>query len=158
VSEATNIPGNRDIDEAAREAREEAILRPYHRAIAAAIRRRQAAGWRTVLVSLHSFTPVYEGTKRPWQAAVLHGEQAAYALDVLSVLQAEPDLVVGDNEPYSLTALSDYTVPQHAWSQGLDHVELEIRQDLIGKPAGQAEWAARIARLLQTAEARRMST
>lgn len=158
VSEAVAVPANRGLDRDARQAREDEILHPYHAAIAAALARRAGAGRRTVLVALHSFTPSYLGEERPWQAAILHGDHGDYARFVLSLLQGEPDLVVGDNEPYSLTAASDYTVPLHAWSERLDHVELEIRQDLIAKAAGQAEWAARFARLLEAAEARRTSS
>lgn len=157
MSEATPVPGNTGILPEERRARETEILAPYQAAIAAAIARRSAAGRRTVLVALHSFTPVYAGVARPWHAGILHGEHAGYARRALSLLQAEPDLVVGDNEPYSLTAVSDYTVPLHAWSAGLENVELEIRQDLIAKAAGQAEWAGRIARLLAAAEERRTS-
>ena len=153
VSEATAIPANQAPapDEVA--AREAAILHPYHAAIAALLARRRAAGRRTVLVALHSFTPVYDGVARPWHAGILHdGAHGAYAGRVLAAMQRAPDLVIGDNEPYALTALSDYTVPLHAWQAGLDHVELEIRQDLISRPRGQAEWAARFARWLAAAE------
>ncbi len=158
VSEATAVPANRALDLAHIRARECEILHPYHAAIASLLARRRDAGRRTVLVALHSFTPVYDGVGRPWHAAILHGEgegggeRSAYARRVLATMQSEPDLVIGDNEPYSLTALSDYTVPLHAWQHGLDHVELEIRQDLISKRRGQAEWAARFASWLASVE------
>lgn len=160
ISEATGIPGNASVDDVARASRESEILAPYHAAIAAALDRRAAEGRETVLVALHSFTPVYLGEVRRWHAGVLHDPVAPRGLspgvgpglpgEVLARLRAEGDLVVGDNEPYTLTASSDYTVPLHAWSRALDHVELEVRQDLIDTPAGQAEWAARIARVLAT--------
>src|SRR6266481_9540033 len=57
ISETTVIPGNRDLGDAARAARVEAIFRPYHDGIAAAPDRRSAAGGTSVLVALHSFTP-----------------------------------------------------------------------------------------------------
>ena len=153
VSEATAVPANRALDPACVGAREGEILHPYHAAIASLLGRRRAAGQRTVLVALHSFTPVYDGVARPWHAGILHdAAHGSYAGRVLAAMQLAPDLVIGDNEPYALTALSDYTVPLHAWSAGLDHVELEIRQDLISKPRGQAEWAARLACWLASAE------
>ena len=73
---------------------------------------------------------------------------------MLDLLRAEGDLTVGDNEPYAITGSSDYTVPVHGEERGLPHVEIEIRQDLIADPAGQAAWAARLARLLPIADAR----
>ena len=159
VSERTAIPFNQALSAAGRREREDEILLPYQRAIASCITRRRAAGQRTILVALHSFTPVYDGVGRPWHAGILHENtdpavRDCFAVRVLRVLRAEPGLVVGDNEPYRLTAASDYTIPLHAWSAGLDHVELEVRQDLIGRSAGQAEWAARMARLLRTAAER----
>ena len=66
-------------------------------------------------------------------------------------LRAEGVLVVGENEPYRVTDLTDYTVPVHGERRGLPHVEIEIRQDLITEPAGQREWAERLARLLPAA-------
>ena len=161
VSEATAIPANRAPDPGHVAAREREILHPYHAAIAALLARRRDADRRTVLVALHSFTPVYEGVARPWHAAILHdGETSGrgYARRVLALMQREPDLTIGDNEPYALSALSDYTVPLHAWRLGLDHVELEIRQDLISKPRGQAEWAAHFAKWLAAAEREAVDT
>ena len=154
-SENTAIPANADLPHPDRTARETEILEPYHNAIATTLARRP----RTILVALHSFTPVYDGVERPWHAAVLHETDGAvddrFAVRVLSRLADEPGLVVGDNQPYRLTAASDYSVPRPAWSAGLDHVELEVRQDLIAGKAGQAEWAARLARLLIAAERER---
>ena len=54
---------------------------------------------------------------------------------------------MGDNQPYSMDG-TDFTVPHHAVARGLDYLELEVRQDLIGEPAGQAEIAAAIAPML----------
>jgi len=70
------------------------------------------------------------------------------------LLRAEGDLIVGENEPYRVSDLTDYTVPVHGERRGLPHVEIEIRQDLIADEAGQAAWAARFARLLPTAVGR----
>jgi predicted N-formylglutamate amidohydrolase len=55
--------------------------------------------------------------------------------------------LVGDNQPYRMDG-TDYTAPRHAIAAGLDYLELEVRQDLIADPAGQAEAAALLAPLL----------
>jgi len=73
---------------------------------------------------------------------------------MLELLRAEGNLAVGANEPYAITGDSDYTVPVHGEGRGLDHVEIEIRQDLIADGAGQAAWARRMARLLAEADKR----
>jgi predicted N-formylglutamate amidohydrolase len=153
ISETTTIPGNIGLDAAARTARVAAIFRPYHERIAAALDRRAAERRPTVLVALHSFTPVYTGVARPWHAAVLFNRDARFAHALFTLLRAEGDLVVGENEPYRVSDLTDYTVPVHGERRGLLHVEIEIRQDLIAAPAGQALWAQRLARLLPIAAA-----
>ena len=153
ISETTKIPGNRGLTEAARTARIDAIFRPYHNMIAAALDRRVAAGRASVLVALHSFTPVFKGLARPWHAAVLYNRDARLASPLFELLRAEDGLVVGDNEPYRVTDLTDYTVPVHGERRGLPYVEIEIRQDQIAEPTGQSAWAERLARLLPAAYA-----
>jgi predicted N-formylglutamate amidohydrolase len=153
TSEATEIPGNRSLDEAERAARVDAIFRPYHDAIAAALDRRAAADRASVLVALHSFTPVFKGVSRPWHVAVLFNRDPRLAHALAELLRADGSLMVGENEPYRVSDLTDYTVPVHGERRGLPHVEIEIRQDLITDPSGQSEWAERLARLLPAAYA-----
>ncbi|MGA8381473.1 MAG: N-formylglutamate amidohydrolase [Stellaceae bacterium] len=153
ISEDTPIPGNCGLDPAGRTARIEAVFRPYHDRIGAALDRRRAVGRPTMLVALHSFTPVYKGVSRPWHVGVLYNRDARLAHPFLGLLRAEGDLTVGDNEPYRVTDQTDYTVPVHGERRGLPYLEIEIRQDLIGEPSGQANWAERLARLLPAAHA-----
>ena len=150
-SDGTVVPGNQGLDQAARDARRDAIFIPYQEALAAALDARQAAGRRSVLVAVHSFTPTMSGRSRPWHAGVLYNHDPRYGRALLALLHGEGDLVVGDNEPYALSDLDDYTVPVHGEQRGLLHAELEIRQDLIAEPDGQRGWAERLARLLPLA-------
>jgi predicted N-formylglutamate amidohydrolase len=153
ISEDTEIPGNRGLDEAERDARVNAIFRPYHDAIAAALDRRAVAGRASVVVALHSFTPVFKGVARPWHVAVLFNRDPRLAHALAELLRAEDNLMVGENEPYRVSDLTDYTIPVHGERRGLPHIEIEIRQDLITDPAGQREWAERLGRLLPAAYA-----
>ena len=102
---------------------------------------------------MHSFTPVMNGVERPWHAGVLYHQDTRFAHPLLRALGAEGDLVVGDNQPYSVAPSSDYAVPVHGEGRGLVHVELEIRQDLIADEAGQQAWAERLARLFSGLQA-----
>jgi predicted N-formylglutamate amidohydrolase len=68
------------------------------------------------------------------------------------MLRRESDLVIADNEPYFVSDETDYTIPRHGEARLLPHVEVEIRQDLVGDDAGQTEWAARLTQALQDAE------
>jgi predicted N-formylglutamate amidohydrolase len=154
VSEATAIPGNAGLTKEARTARRQAIFDPYHAAIVDLLDRRAVAGRRTVLVAMHSFTPVFKNVIRMVEIGVLYHHETPLSRIMLDLLRAEGDLVVGDNEPYAITDTSDYTAPVHGEARGLDHVEIEIRQDLIAGSSGQASWAERMARLLVAADKR----
>jgi predicted N-formylglutamate amidohydrolase len=154
VSELTRVPGNQAIPPTEREARRRAIFLPYHQRITELLDRRDAAKRRTVLVAMHSFTPVFKGETRTIEIGVLYNRDARLARILRDLLRAEGKLAVGDNAPYAITDTSDYTVPVHGEGRGLPHVEIEIRQDLIGDAAGQVAWATRLARLLPIADAR----
>ena len=132
--------------EADRRARE--ISYPYHAEISDEIDRRRAAGRLCVLVFVHSFTLVFLGLPRPWHAGVLYNRDARLAEPLLQLLRGEGDLVVGCNQPYAASDLSDYSLVQHGERRDIPYVELEIRQDLIADEAGQAAWAERLACLL----------
>ncbi len=147
TSDGTAIPGNAGLSGSQRQQRIGAIHAPYHARIAAELDRRRAAGRPTLLVMMHSFTPAMNGTQRPWHAGVLYHRDTRFAHALLQALRDEGDLVVGDNQPYSVSSTSDYAVPVHGEGRGLVHVELEIRQDLIAGDAGQQAWAERLARV-----------
>jgi predicted N-formylglutamate amidohydrolase len=154
VSEVTPIPGNEGLSEPDRAARRRAIFDPYHAAIAALLDARAAAGRRTILVAMHSFTPVFKGIARQVEIGVLYHHETALSRIMLDLLRGEGALVVGANEPYAITDDSDYTVPVHGEDRGLAHLEIEIRQDLIAEPAGQSAWARRMTRLFLEADRR----
>jgi predicted N-formylglutamate amidohydrolase len=147
ISEATVIPGNEAITREAALTRQQAIFDPYHRRIAEVIEARLRASIPTVLVSLHSFTPVYAGIARPWHIGTLYHRDTRLPPLLLKLLRAEADLVVGDNEPYAVSDETDYTIPVHGEARGLMNTGIEIRQDLITDPAGQKAWADRLARI-----------
>jgi predicted N-formylglutamate amidohydrolase len=151
MSEATAIPGNRDLSEAERQARAGEIFWPYHDRIAAELNRRIRAKRATAVIAIHSFTPVFKGVGRPWHVGVLYNRDPRLAHILKRLLESEGGLVVGDNEPYAVGDLTDYTVPVHGEKRGLPHVEIEIRQDLIGEADGQRIWADRLTRLLPEA-------
>ncbi len=143
TSDGTPIPGNADPDVKARIA---AIHAPYHAAIAAMLDSRAGAGRATIILALHSFTPIMAGIARPWHCGILHGGgDADFAIRMLRALESRGDIIVGDNQPYRMDA-TDHSIPRHAFPRGLPYAEIEIRQDLIGDVARQRQWADRLAR------------
>ncbi|HSS65893.1 MAG TPA: N-formylglutamate amidohydrolase [Gammaproteobacteria bacterium] len=144
-SEDTMIPGNVGLMPGEIEARAREIFHPYHDTIRDLLDLRIAAARPTVLVAMHSCTPVYLGVSRPWHVGVLYDKDPTFARILLELLHGEGKLIVGDNEPYFLTSDKDYAVPVHGEQRGIPHVEIEIRQDLIQSESGQTEWAERMA-------------
>jgi predicted N-formylglutamate amidohydrolase len=152
ISEATAIPGNEGLSSEAAAIRRREIFDPYHRRIDEIIDARLTREQPTVLVSLHSFTPLYAGVARPWHIGTLYNHDRTLPPLLLQHLRAEDDLVVGDNEPYAVSDQTDYTIPVHGEKRSLINTGIEIRQDLIGDQAGQRQWAERLARILRQIE------
>jgi predicted N-formylglutamate amidohydrolase len=151
ISEHTPIPGNVGLSAADRQARADAIFTPYHDRIRNLLDAR--AGRPTVLVAMHSFTPRFKGESRAMHVGVLYYKKTRLAEIMLDLLRREGDIEVGDNAPYAITENSDYSIPTHGQARGLEHLEIEIRQDLIESEDGQDFWAERFARLLTAANA-----
>jgi len=147
-SDGTTIPGNLGLSSEDRQERVRLIHEPYHEAIADLLDARAEAGLGTILVALHSFTPVFGGERRVWDAGVLHGGPGdTYGRRVLALLQARTDWVIGDNQPYAFDG-TDYTIPRHAFARRLPWLELEIRQDHLSSPEQIEDVAGALAPLL----------
>ncbi len=143
--DGTIIPANRHIDEAEITRRKEAYYRPYHAAVGALA----AARDDIIIVAMHSFSPKLNGrAPRPWEVGILHAAQdERFGVPLIERLQQEPDLTVGDNEPYAGHLPGD-SVDRHALRDGRLNALVEIRQDLIVDTSGQHAWADRLARAL----------
>ena len=148
ISDGTVVPGNRDLDAAAREARIETFFQPYHDAIDAQLDAMQAAGRVPALVSMHSFTPIMHGLQRPWEIGILWNRDPRLPRPLMDRLRAE-GFSVGDNEPYSGADGHGYTQHTHGDSRGLANVLIEVRQDLVDTQQGAALWAERLAAALE---------
>lgn len=146
--DGTIIPGNRGADSAEIERRLDLLYRPYH----AAYERLAARRPDTVIVAIHSFTPSLRGRPpRPWHVGVLHSYlDGRLSQALLARLKAEPDLCIGDNEPYDGHLPGD-AIDRHALQSGRHNTLIELRNDLIATEAEQAHWAARLAPILAEA-------
>jgi len=151
ISELTPTPGNVGLIENQKRARVREIFLPYHDTIETELDRRRQEGRRAVLIAMHSFTLVFKGAARPSHAGVLYNRDPRFTDILMALLKREEGLLIGDNEPYSVSDASDYTIPVHGERRGLPHVEIEIRQDLIADTSGQRAWGALLARLLPQA-------
>jgi predicted N-formylglutamate amidohydrolase len=144
LSDGAIIPGNARLGEDDIVKRVERYYLPYDAAISAAISRAVAAGYPPAIVSLHSFTPVWKTTPRPWHVGVLWDQNPRLATMLIERLRQEPDLVVGDNEPY-IGGLAGDTIDRHATLRGLPDALIEVRQDLIATDETAQGWGERLA-------------
>jgi predicted N-formylglutamate amidohydrolase len=142
LSDGRIIPGNRAVgaEEIAHRLKE--FYAPYHAAIEAEIARGRDAGRVPAIVSMHSFTPAWKGTRRRWEVGVLWDRDGRLAKPLLAQL-ARAGFVTGDNEPYS-GELENDCMYRHGTMHGLPHVLIEMRQDLIATPQAAEAFALRL--------------
>jgi len=145
VSEVHPIPGNAELPAADRQARAERFYAPFRDAVAACLDGRAKAGRPTVLVTVHSFAPVFNGVARDVDIGILHDSDARFADAMLQAAAGEALLTVRRNAPYSAADGVTHTLRTHAVPRGLLNVMIEIRNDLIADAGAQAAMARRLA-------------
>jgi predicted N-formylglutamate amidohydrolase len=152
LSDGRIIPGNARVtaDEIAR--RRDLFWRPYRAAIAATIEAMIARGPMPAVVSLHSFTPAWRSSPRPWEVGILWDRDPRFAVPLMAALAAD-GLCVGDNEPYDGALVGD-TLDEEVTRRGLAGLLIETRQDLVGGQADAAAFADRLEHSLRPVLAR----
>lgn len=155
VSEVFPIPGNAAISPEERLRRTQAVYHPFHSDLAGVISDRIAQGLRPVVVTVHSFTPVYHGAPRAVEFGVIHDDTRAgddaFARAILSATWAMTDLRAELNAPYSARDGVTHLLRRQAVPFGLPHAMLEIRNDLIASQAAEEVMAELLAPVLSRA-------
>jgi predicted N-formylglutamate amidohydrolase len=147
-SDGVDVPGNAHLNEARRQQRAETLYWPYHHAVRDQLTSLESSVRAPALLAIHSFTPTMNGLERPWQVGILWDKDPRIPVPMMDALRQMPGLVVGDNEPYSGRHPADFTIDHHAEAEGLPHVSLEVRQDLITTDEGADRWADVLAEVL----------
>lgn len=148
-SEVFDIPGNTALDQAARDARTEALYQPFRRALANLLADRVAAEREPVIVTMHSFTPVYFGKPRAVEIGILHDSDTRLADAMLAGAEGAGRYNVCRNEPYGPADGVTHTLKEHGLANGLPNVMIEIRNDLVQDEAGQGAVADYLTGLLR---------
>ena len=150
ISETTHIPGNLNLSPDDKLMRIHEIYRPFHAAIADLLDRRAAEGTRSMVVTIHSFTPVYKGRPRAVELGILHDRDTGLADKLITSF---PTVDARLNEPYGPKDGVLHTLNLHAAPRGLRHAMIEIRNDFLSDERGQGEWAERLSASLVHAAA-----
>lgn len=138
ASDGVEIPGNLALGAAARAARIAEVFRPFHETVEACFEKYP----RRIALSIHSFTSSLGGVSRPWDVGFLFRKDAETSHHLSRLfMDAKPNLSIGMNQPYQIDDTSDWFVPHHGEARAIPHSLIEIRNDLIRGPQGQAEWA-----------------
>ncbi len=149
LSDGSIIPGNRNVDQAQIAYRIAQYHQPYHAAITSQIDHMLGQGGQAVLISLHSFTPIWKAWPRPWEIGILWDRDSRLAEPLLHHLD-QAGFSVGDNEPYH-GALENDCMNIHGTKRGLPHCLIEIRQDLIDTEVKTTHLAKRLKPVLDAA-------
>ncbi len=127
-SEVFEIPGNKDLTEAQKSERVENIYLPFKDGLRSVI---SGGGHLKVMVTVHSFTPVYFGGQRDLHIGILHDSDSRLADAMLETAEDFTSLDVRRNEPYGPEDGVTHTLIEHGLHHGLLNVMIEIRNDLL---------------------------
>ncbi|MEM5470575.1 N-formylglutamate amidohydrolase [Hoeflea sp. AS60] len=147
-SEIFDVPGNAGLSASDKARRADALYHPFHQAIDGVIDERLAQGRSVVLVTIHSFTPVYFGKQRDGHLGILHDDDSRLADAMLDAAASLELSQVSRNYPYGPEDGVTHTLKRHGLTRQIANVMLEVRNDLICDDTGRAIWAARIGELL----------
>lgn len=139
-SEIHDIPGNAAITPEDRRRRTEAVYLPWHDALHGLVMRRLALGLQPVLVTIHSFTPVYFGKPRAVEFGIINDADPALPQAIHRAAQTTR-LRAELNQPYSAADDVTHTLRVIATPYGLPNAMLEVRNDLIADAEAQEAMA-----------------
>ncbi len=133
-SEIYAIPGNCNLDDAERAMRVAEIYLPFRDGLAAVLDDRATRHQRTVLVTVHTFTPIYFGRRRVVDIGILHDRDSRLADAMLAAAAGIGSrFLVRRNEPYGPADGVTHTLIEHGIARGIPNVMIEVRNDLVGE-------------------------
>ncbi|WP_417725420.1 N-formylglutamate amidohydrolase [Salipiger sp.] len=133
-SETVMIPGNADLDEAARETRIREVYEPFSEALTSLIAARRESGDEIALVTVHSFTPTWFGVPRAVEIGIVHDEDRRLSDAMLIEAHRFPHRRIARNLPYGPAEGVTHTLQRHGVAEGLFNVMIEVRNDLLTTP------------------------
>jgi predicted N-formylglutamate amidohydrolase len=138
-TEVCAVPGNMDLTHAERQARVAEIYLPFHAALADLIVRKRADGKRPIVVTVHSFTPIFRGERRDVEIGFLHGRDGRLAGALRDFCAGRSTYDVRLNQPYGPTDGVLHTIEKHLGDSPFPYVMIEVRNDLLAPERGLAD-------------------
>ncbi len=139
-SEMIEVPGNASLSITQRQERVDRIYEPFRNSLAGEIDR--TADGKPVLVTIHSFTPVFMGMQRQVEIGILHDSDTRLADAMLGVAARCGSCQVMRNQPYGPQDGVTHTLKLHGIDNGILNVMIEVANNLIETVDKQRELAA----------------
>ena len=153
-SEIYDIIGNENLSEKDKQSRAENYYVPFNDAVSWVVDEQIAQGNRPIIVTIHSFTPIYNGQPRAVEIGILHDEDTRFADEMLRQMSSDKFYKIQRNQPYGPKDGVTHTLKLHAQSKGLLNVMLEVRNDLIVDQKGQTKVAKYLSAVIEDAVAK----
>ncbi|WP_171098208.1 N-formylglutamate amidohydrolase [Ruegeria sp. HKCCD7255] len=134
-SEDVDVPVNAAMSSVDRVERVEQVYLPFSKTLSDEVKRNRTS--LQLMVTVHSFTPVFKGQKRQVELGLLHGADSRFAAAMIAHAPAKLPYVTRLNEPYSAADGVAHTLDVQGLRNGLLNVMIEIRNDLIQTPTQQ---------------------
>ena len=150
-SELIEVPGNQNLTAEQRQVRTGKFYVPFCDAVSDMVQARKAAGLQTVLITIHSFTPVYYGQQRAVEIGILHDDDSAMADAMLAHADLLPNRRVERNEPYGPQDGVTHSLQIHGLAHDLANVMIEVRNDLVRTPDEETAMAKELLTLIRPA-------
>lgn len=142
-SEVFDIPGNAGLDSRSRQDRIELVYRPFQAQLTQVLASRMDR--HPVLVTVHSFTRVYNGVTRDVELGILCDRDARLADAMLARAADFTAMDVRKNQPYGPEHGVTHTLIEHGLANNIANVMIEIRNDLIASQDQQRDMARMLA-------------
>jgi len=130
-TEVCSVPGNARLSDAERNARVQSIYVPFHEALSDVLRFKRQQRQGPVVVTVHTFTPVFNGEKRLVEIGYLHEGDDRLSQALHDVSSQNTDYDVRLNEPYAPRDGVLHTVEKHLQTEPFPYVMIEVRNDLL---------------------------
>jgi len=149
-SEIYQIPSNQNLSETEARDRFEKYYQPFETAISDRL-----AEFSTppLLVTVHSFTPVYHGETRKVDIGIISDGDCRLSDQMVKLASAQTTLSVEANKPYGPEDGVTHTLGLHGNNNGLLNAMIEVKNDLLGSVEKCQEIALTLATLISASAA-----
>lgn len=151
------ISGNQGLDDMDKQQRIDQVFHPYHNQYSELVSALIEKHEKSIIFSVHSFTPSMDGVERPWDFGVLWDQDEVLAKRLIAAFSKLPGRTIGDNQPYHARHPQGYAQTVHARERDIEMVLLEIRQDLIACVADQMSVASLVYGVVQSVLSQHLS-